>query len=296
MKHLFVVMGIMGVLVVHTTEAKNLWFQEQAKLLKERFSVEEGDRFEVDLSHGDIALTPIEGRYLYVTVERDTDGVSAEEERELFERHDVAIRQDGRTVLVRARADRGSSWLGWQAFKMDVTLEAQVPRGMVVVFRTGAGNVEIEDLANDVEGRTGAGTVRVSDLEGHLILSTGAGNVEVAYIRGDAEISSGAGNVVAENITGRIRMRSGAGNVIYRSETLPTEGITLESGAGNVSLTLPESASIDVDASTSMGRASSDFSLRREEGMLSQRFYGSVNGGEVSIRLRSGVGNVTLRN
>ena len=153
----------------------------------------------------------------------------------------------------------------------------------------------IEDLEGKVEGRTGAGNITIGRVHGEVDINSGSGNITVDGAVGQVAVTSGAGNVTLHDVAGEIRATTGAGNVVARITEQPDGNSRLESGAGNVTVYLKRDVGVDVDAVASVGSANTDFPLRVQGKWMHKSFSGDLNGGGPALRMRSGVGNVTLR-
>jgi hypothetical protein len=155
-----------------------------------------------------------------------------------------------------------------------VDLEITAPADTSLMLRTGAGDLEIRDLAGQVEVWTGAGTIRIHDVSGSIQVETGAGQVEV------------------RGATGEVRLQSGVGEINY--EGTPAGACSFGTGAGAIKLRMPADLQARVDLETSMGRVEVDFAV---DGQVTQRRVEGVIGGSgaVQITARTGIGEIELR-
>jgi hypothetical protein len=73
----------------------------------------------------------------------------------------------------------------------------------------------------------------------------------------------------------------------------PTADCRLSTSAGSVVVNVASGIGLDVDASTSIGGVSSDFTV---DGRVSRNaIRGSINGGGPELRLRSSAGRIRIR-
>ena len=161
-------------------------------------------RVELDLAAGTIALAA--GPDAVVQVHRVVHwSVSRPVVREVW---------SGNTLRVTAQCPREHS-----ACAVDYTL--QVPANTVVQARTGAGDLAIRDLTDEVRLDTGAGRTRVDD------------------VRGDLWIHSGEGDITATGLRSRqLQLDTGSGRVDLRYAVSPAT-VRVTAGDGDISVTVP---------------------------------------------------------
>ena len=85
----------------------------------------------------------------------------------------------------------------------------------------------------------------------------------------------------------------GGGNGSATITRQPSGDCRLSTSAGTVTVTLAEGIAVDVDARTSIGGVSSDFSIDGTVGRNSIR--GSINGGGPELHLRTSAGSIRIR-
>ena len=267
--------------------------------IKRSFEVASGGVLYLDIDRGNVEVETSSGNQVNIVLERDVDGASGDEKKEILERHEYSVERDGSDVVVESRFDQDDedwTWGRWRKkYRFSLHVRVQVPREYNVDFHTGAGNVEIADVRGDVDGRTGAGNITIGRIDGRVDVTSGSGNVDVEGAIGSIRAQSGAGNITLDNVSGDVRAMTGAGNVIARISSQPDGDSRLESGAGNVTAYVGGSVGLTVDAHASVGSANCDYDLRVRGKWMSKSFSGAINGGGPDLTMRSGVGNVSLR-
>jgi hypothetical protein len=264
--------------------------------IKEVFKVRGDGTLTVDMDTGNITVESIRSDEVRIEIERTVNVSSTDDARRILERHEYSFDRSGNNVSVQSRVGGESSLWGRRGRdRIRVSIRVQVPERYNVDFTTGAGNVELGNLGGSVKGRTGAGNIKVGAVSGDLVVDTGSGNIDVNGARGSVRITTGAGNVRLEAAAGSVNISSGAGNIVAFITEQPRATSVLETGAGNVTVHLLSAARARIDASAGMGSASTDFPLTVEGKWVSKSFAGDINGGGPSIRMRAGVGNVSLR-
>jgi TonB family protein len=174
------------------------------------------------------------------SVHLETDARSPLAER-LLDRYSLTARAvaDGVEIagtlppqLARASANGAQFW---------VQFEIAVPRGYNVNVKTGAGDIETQDIGgtatlstqggNIIAGRIGAsrqrsgkdnfaaklftegGHIQVDDVAGDLNAFTAGGHIQAGNIAGDAQLHSGGGHIRAGQIHGRADLETDGGNI-----------------------------------------------------------------------------------
>jgi Ca2+-binding RTX toxin-like protein len=264
--------------------------------VKEVFRVGPSGSAVIDVDNGNISVETIRVNEVRIEIERTVSVSSASEAQRLLERHSYSFDRRGDDVHISSQLDsEGGLWGRRGRERVRVRVRVQVPESFDVRFKAGAGNINVGSVGGNVDGRTGAGNIKIGSVRGDLHLDTGSGNVEVSGAQGLIRVSTGAGNVTLENARGSVNVSSGAGNITAYITEQPRETSVLETGAGNVTVHLARAARARVEGSARMGNASTDFPLTVEGKWMSKSFAGELNGGGPAIRMRAGVGNVTLR-
>ncbi len=154
---------------------------------------------------------------------------------------------------------------------------AEAPEGALV--KTGGGNIGIRNASRFVKANTGGGDIEIEIQDGYVEASTGAGDIEIIVLEGLGD--------------GR-------------------DGIDLRTGYGEITLILPEDASIEFDLDLSYTRNSSqdfqidsDFDLDTEHtekwdsrnGSPRKHVYGtaSINGGKHRVIIHSVNGDIRIK-
>ncbi|ARA92743.1 hypothetical protein AWN76_005890 [Rhodothermaceae bacterium RA] len=268
-------------------------FPDIRDIVKESFDVRPGGVLRVDMDHGNLEIEAGRGRTVQVEVERIVRAGSREEAEEVLRRHDLDLSADTDDVQIRSRYHEPSRFWG-ERNRLKVTIRVRVPIEYHVEFATGMGNVWIADLEGRIEGKTGAGNIEIEAIRGEVDLRSGSGNITVEAVDGFVEAATGAGNIAVRGVCGAMELNTGAGNVEADLTCQPEDDSVFTSGAGNVTVYVDAEIRCRVDAVAGMGTARTDFPLRVEGRWMKKSFEGRINGGGPELRLRAGVGNVTL--
>jgi hypothetical protein len=265
--------------------------------VKKSFKVRAGGTLFVDIDHGNVDVRSHNGSEVLVEVERTVQTDNSESAKQIFNRHELSIEERSSNVYVESHYDRDGGFWGKMTSgnKLKIRVLVHVPREYNIDFSSGAGNVEIGDLAGTVNGRTGAGNITIGAVRGTLKISSGTGNLRIEGAEGSVEANTGAGNIEVRKVKGDVRIDTGAGNIEVFITEQPRDDSRLTTGAGNVTVYIASRVGVDVNAETGVGSASTDFPLKIEGSFMKKSFAGDVNGGGPALKMRAGVGNVALR-
>jgi Putative adhesin len=159
-----------------------------------------------------------------------------------------------------------------------IRVEVRLPRESDLNIHTDDGNVRVENVTGTLQFETGDGDVRLRDVEGSLHADTHDGNVEVNGRFNVLSLHTGDGNIDAE----------------VGAATAPQSGWLLRSGDGNIRLKLADNLGADLDAHTGDGEVNVGFPVTASGVGKENSFRGKINGGGVSIELRTGDGDIKV--
>jgi DUF4097 and DUF4098 domain-containing protein YvlB len=143
---------------------------------------------------------------------------------------------------------------------------------------------------------SGYGDVELREFTGTTVATSSSGSVTLADVHGVCEASSGYGEVKIDGVLTRVTAssRSGAVRVSARPGSNPDAEWSLESGYGDVSLTLPRDIGFELQAKTGYGELDIDMPLMVEAGALKDKhaIRGKVGDGGQRIALKTSSGDV----
>lgn len=179
----------------------------------------------------------------------------------------------------------------------------------VVATRRGPGRASLEDIEiNWDEQENGLGiTTRLPRMR----LSNRSVNLEIEVPEDtDVTVDNGAGEVIVEGIQGTLDLHTGAGDVraagglaggsldtgagSVRYEGAPLEDLSLETGAGSITIFLPLDADVDLDLDTGVGSVDvDDFDVVGDTSRTN--VDGTIGAGGPMIRAHTGAGSIDVR-
>jgi hypothetical protein len=133
-------------------------------------------------------------------------------------------------------------------------------------------------------------------------VETSGGNIRIGRVDGGLHARTGGGDIVVPVVVGAVAATTAGGDVrIAVASRELKNGVAIQSGGGDVTLTLPSDFRGDFDLTVTEADPSetsirSDFpeiSISRREGTV--RGTGAVNGGGEKVRVQTTSGTIRLR-
>ena len=290
------------------------------------FNVESGGLLSVDIDGGSIEVRPSDSRVVYVEMYRRFEAGSADEARQLLERHPVRISQSGNNVYIETDKVNVRG-------RKQVELKVSVPRNFNVNLKTSGGGIGVEGLVGTVSGKssggglrfssiegpvrgeTSGGPIAVRDIEGEVVVKTSGGGIEVnnvtnnvvahtsggsitaRRIEGSLDAKTSGGSLNFEEIAGEIDGRSSGGSVTARFSRPIEANCRLETSGGSVNIYLPENSRFDLDAQAGSGQIVTEFpvSITFQGKLEKSTLKGQVNGGGAVLYCRTSGSNINLK-
>jgi len=170
------------------------------------------------------------------------------------------------------------------------------------------GNISVDNIDGNADISTGGGNVKVGTVSGSAELNSGGGNIRLEAATGKVEVNTGAGNIKLENIKGSIEANTGAGNIDAKLIPDDTSVSELNSGVGNITLYVPETAKVTIVATVSvhiwnddesdLQNIKSEFTpttVNRYRNKKQIEAIFKLNGGGSNIELNVGMGEIEIK-
>lgn len=160
------------------------------------------------------------------------------------------------------------------------------------MIKTSGGNISLDGVSGKLSAYTAGGNINISNSRGILYGKTTGGNITVDQSQGEIRLQSDGGRITAERISGTLLAKLGGGDI--KAQFLKvSEGISLETGAGNIYLELPRMGGYDL---VLKGTEISLPANRHFEGYKSrQEVEGIVDKGGAPINLNTNYGKIVLK-
>jgi DUF4097 and DUF4098 domain-containing protein YvlB len=169
---------------------------------------------------------------------------------------------------------------------------------------TSGGDISIDGVRGNLRAVTHGGEVRVGNVTGDAKLETMGGDVDLKSCGGSVIARTGGGDLRLHRVRGSLHASSGGGDVscdIVGRET--ADGVTISSGAGDVTLVLPANYKANLEIQVSgLDEESEGIVSEFPEVTISRRSHssretatGTLNGGGPKVAIRISSGTVRLR-
>jgi hypothetical protein len=184
-----------------------------------------------------------------------------------------------------------------------VDYDISVPSGVMVNVTTSTAPITAEGLSGDITLESDTGQITVSNvLRSHLHAHSVAGTVQLTNVNlGLDDVSTTSGAIQLNNVNGpKVKIASGSGNITYQGECSGAGEYSFTTHSGNIDMTLPETASVDLTARSASGGVENDFPLQAKKHSTfvpkaGSSFSGTSNSGLSSVELRSINGKIRVK-
>ena len=245
---------------------------EASRSFHETIGLDGIDSLDVSVALGDITVVREPGSSILL---RGTANGSVEFVRDL----ELLIGRQGTTALVDAQhPDDSESTQSRRRGSVDMQLA--VPDGISVTLHTDAGLISVSGIKGDIKASSGFGSIRMAHTQGDI----------------DAFTSMGTISVASAIVPRRLSLATSMGDVSFAG-TLGSSN-TIRVNAGRVSLDVPETTCVNIDAQVSAGRISSELPLTRLEQQGAGTFAAGTLGSSSprgDLHIRVDFGDVTIR-
>jgi len=178
-----------------------------------------------------------------------------------------------------------------------------VPSDVSVTVRAAGGPIFAEKMRGDLTLEGDAAPVEVHDSgNAHVHVRTISGPITLSNIgNGHVEITSLSGDVLLNAVTGpRVSVNTARGSIRYNGDFGGGGDYMLVNHSGNIDVSLPASASVDLMARSFSGTVENDFPLQKKSHPLfvpstGSSFAGTSNTGASSVQLRSFSGKIRVK-
>ncbi|WP_176521572.1 TonB family protein [Longimonas halophila] len=201
---------------------------------------------------------------------------------------------------LRAHSDDTAAWTFTKiARDRDSTRAQNVLEGLAIAER-GSETRYTFDLQSDVPERSIINVSGTLPASTPLTVRRSSGAVHLHGLRSAIDIEQTHGDVHVEAAEGAVRVRLNNGDITVDWATLPS-GIEadLETENGTIRITLPDTASTQLDVATTAGRVFSQGLAYTERALQASeagyQFTGQLGTGAASIRARTTHGNIMLQ-
>ena len=261
------------------------------------FSVAPGGKLTLKADRGDILVKGGTENTVVVRVTREVTRASASTAARVIEEHRIALEQNGNDISVTAHTppslNGGSLWGILTRPNLEVHYEITVPEQFIADLKTSGGNVEVNDLREQLTAETMGGNLDFADIGGDVDGKTMGGNIHATDCKSKLHIETMGGNVTIERFTGpSVDGSTSGGNVRADFASAPTADCDLHTSGGSVEAKLPSSARLTISAETAGGSVSSDLPVQGTH--KGSHLSGTINGGGPKLNLHTLGGDIEI--
>jgi len=223
----------------------------------------------------------------------------------------LVIGVDNGSVLVKTGPAGTITVLSTVINKDDVDLDVSADDGVVTVRSdtTISGNL-LGDRAEGavdltvtvppqtvVEVGAAAGPVTLARVQGGGTITASAGDIELRGVSGDYSGGVGVGDIRITDSIGSFRFTTGFGSIRFDGNFVSGGLNEFETGVGDVIVSFPERAGVELDATTSTGTISNELTLGDESSdstTTGGRLSGTLGDGGAELLISVGSGSIGL--
>jgi len=223
-----------------------LWAADVKKEFK--YPAKPGSTVTISNTFGPVMVSPVTGRQVTITATTHSDKVQV-----------VSSQIGNRIRAVTNFVQQVNAQEG------QVNYEVQVPADCNVFIQNGDGMTKLSGVRSDVGLDTAMGGVEVSDVSNsHVRVQTLDAPITLTNVHSEhVEIVSNGGNVRLTNVTGgpraKVSVSTDTGDISYDGDFAGGGDYSFMNHNGKIDVTLPATASVDLNATSRNGTVQNDF-------------------------------------
>jgi len=198
------------------------------------------------------------------------------------------VQQNGNDIIIGERQSRDLYR------NISIDYEITLPPASTITAISGSGDVESQDVGQNVKAETGSGSVRLRGVHGPAYLRSGSGDIELdEQGQGDVRASTGSGSIRLRGVDGGLNAESGSGDIEISGRV--ANGWRLQTGSGSIRSSLGDGARFTLSASTGSGDIRVHQPLSMQSSANHHHVTGAVNGGGPNLRASTGSGDIEIK-
>ncbi|TKJ33743.1 hypothetical protein CEE39_03415 [bacterium (candidate division B38) B3_B38] len=160
-----------------------------------------------------------------------------------------------------------------------------------------SGDITVAEAAKSLNCNTVSGDVEVTSVNAGARIKSVSGDVTLTGCRWNAEAESVSGDIELRDITGarRVRAKSVSGDIDYIGTIESGGRYTLNSHSGDITFSVPENSSFELEVKTFSGEIDTAFPIRIIGKQKKRTLSGTVGEGGAWVELESFSGNIRIR-
>jgi DUF4097 and DUF4098 domain-containing protein YvlB len=220
----------------------------------------------------------------------------------------ITMLQRGNEIV--ASVERKKQETSFFSDQMTFSFRVYVPESMSTELKTLGGNIKLQKVHGNQSIKTSGGNITLADIKGHLQAYTAGGNINISNTSGTIYAITDGGNISLDRNSGEIRLKTNGGRIIserisgtmlakvgggdIRADFISvSEGINLETSAGNIQLELPDHVGYELLLRGTEIQFDERDKVHGE--VRAGRIEGTYKDGGPPINLSTNAGTITLR-
>jgi DUF4097 and DUF4098 domain-containing protein YvlB len=180
-------------------------------------------------------------------------------------------------------------------------VDASSGSGSIVVRRsgarvkasTGSGSITAEAISGELDASSGSGSISGTGIGGAIRAHTSSGGIEITQTAtGDVDASSSSGSVRVRGVNGGVRASTSSGGLNIEGQM--AREWRLSSSSGHVTIDVPGTQGLEVDAHSNSGSISVDFPVAVTGQVGKRSLRGSARGGGPLLYVRTSSGGISI--
>ncbi len=206
-------------------------------------------------------------------------------------------------ILPAASVLRSKTGSGSQHIEgVEGSVDASSGSGSIVVRRsgarvrtsTGSGGITADGIGGEFDASTGSGSIMGTGIGGAMRLHTSSGGIEVTQTAaGDVDASSSSGTVRLRGVNGGVRASTSSGGLHVEGQM--AREWRLSSSSGGVTIDVPGTQGMEVDANSNSGRIDVSFPVAVSGTVGKRALRGSARGGGPLLHVRTSSGGISIQ-
>jgi len=223
----------------------------------------------------------------------------------LMKYYDLDVELQGTDVRVRGKFREGHK--PWQndAFSLiawifgdtnavrQIEYDITVPSHVGASLHTAGGSIEAEGLMRNVTANTSGGSIHLWNISGTADVNTSGGSITMDQIGGFVIAHTSGGAIRLHDLAAGVDASTSGGSVTAAFLDQPARGCRLTTSGGSINIGLGQSVHMDINASASGGRVSTDFNLPIDRHRPNE-LRAALNGGGPELYLHTSGGGIRI--
>ncbi len=263
------------------------------------FAVGPGGRLNVNVDRGSIHVVGADQNGVQIRVVRDVTHASEADAARILKEHHVVLQQHGNEISVTAQEPSsfwpGSWWRWWGQRNLIVHYEITLPHAFDVRLKTEGGAIKVATLHGTVTANTEGGSLNFNGIEGKVNGQTEGGSIKAVGCQDELQLRTEGGSIAIDEFTGKgLQALTEGGSIVAEFAVPPRSDCTLRTSGGNVTVRIPETAAVNLDAHTDGGRTRTDLPVQIQGRLDRETLRGTLNGGGSLLTLETSGGNIRV--